>query len=136
MNDFRRIVYHTLILSLSLLHLPLIDSAKLVTLLSLELELKRTFHLIHGLYAVFAKGVMNLYTSDTPPPTPSKVKEKKKKINYSQNFSYHIHSNMGAILIQAPFETSAIFFFSVPIEGAFADVNITILSLLLLFVLS
>lgn len=54
-------------------------SAKLVTLLSLELELRRTFHLIHGLYTIFAKGVMNLYTGDAPPPTPSKVKDKKKR---------------------------------------------------------
>ena len=53
--------------------LSLVDPAKLVTLLSLELELRRTFQLIHGLYAVFVKGVMNLYTSEAPPPTTSKV---------------------------------------------------------------
>jgi hypothetical protein len=64
------------IISLPPLPPPLIHPAKLVTLLSLELELRRTFHLIHGLYAVFAKGVMNLYSSDTPPPTPSKVKKR------------------------------------------------------------
>ena len=62
-----------------LFSLSLIDSAKLVTLLSLELELRRTFQLIHGLYAVFAKGVMNLYNDEAPPPTTSKVN----KINYS-----------------------------------------------------
>ena len=53
--------------------LSLIDVAKLVTLLSLELELRRAFQLVHGLYSVFVKGVMNLYNSEAPPPTASKV---------------------------------------------------------------
>lgn len=47
--------------------------AELVTLLSLEFKLRRVLRLVHGLYDVFDKGVLGLYSNEAPPPTASEV---------------------------------------------------------------
>lgn len=71
---FMLLIFKTNLCCLALLYslATLVCSATLITLLSLEYELRPAFRLIHGLYDVFSRGVASLYDSDVP-PSASKV---------------------------------------------------------------